>query len=202
MYKRQQLSTFIFCFLGLYGSGQVSYSETVIAFQDSLNELQRNTNTTQLLEEDRASFQGLNFFPINSDFVIEATLELEHDPHIFKLTYSNDPNVPQYMSYGTVHFTLKAHEYALHVYQNVEWMSDSSRKNFIFLPFKDWTNGPQSYGGGRFIWLCLPDEGNTVTIDFNKSFNPPCAYNYYMACPLIPESNQIETEVLAGIMTY
>ena len=41
-----------------------------------------------------------------------------------------------------------------------------------------------------------------ITVDFNKSYNPPCAYNYYLACPLIPESNYIETEIRAGVLAF
>ena len=203
MNLRQLQSTLIIGIFSLNGfAQQLSHAETVKAFQDSLNAIQKDSLTTQLLPEERASFEGLDFFPISEEFIVKAQLELDPDPHTFKLTYSNEPNVPVFISYGTLSFNLKGKEYHLHVYQKEEWVNDADHKSVLFLPFKDWTNGPQSYGGGRFMHLNLPERGDSITIDFNLSFNPPCAYNYYMACPLIPESNQIETEILAGIMTY
>ena len=202
MFKRQLLSTYLFTALCFCLSAQDSYQESIMAFQDSLNNIQLDTSTSQILAEERASFEGLNFFPINEEYIIEAALVRDHDTHVFKLTYSNEPDVPHYLSYGTLNFNFKGQFYSLHVYQNVEWVEDENKKNLLFLPFKDWTNGPESYGGGRFMHLRVLDEQESVLIDFNKSFNPPCAYNYYMACPLIPESNHIETEVFAGIKTY
>ena len=178
------------------------YEQKTKAYQDSINAVQANPKTTQIIEEEFAQFTGLHFFPISTAFVINATLEESKTHETFKLTYSDDPDVPVYVIYGKVNFTLNGQKYELSVYQNKEWLNDPAYKSHLFLPFKDWTNGPESYGGGRFMDLRIPAHGDKITLDFNLSYNPPCAYNYYMACPLIPDSNQINTEVSAGILAY
>jgi len=178
------------------------YELKVKAYQDSMNHVQSNPKTTQIIEEEFDQFTGLHFFPISTAFVVNAILEESKTHETFKLTYSDDPDVPVYVIYGTVNFTLNGQEYKLGVYQNKKWLDDPVYKSHLFLPFKDWTNGPESYGGGRFMDLRIPDHGDKISLDFNLSYNPPCAYNYYMACPLIPDSNQINTEVSAGIMAY
>jgi len=178
------------------------YEQKTKAYQDSINAVQANPKTTQIIEEEFAQFTGLHFFPISTAFVINATLVESKTHETFKLTYSDDPDVPVYVIYGKVNFTLNGQKYELSVYQNKEWLNDPAYKSHLFLPFKDWTNGPESYGGGRFMDLRIPAHGDKITLDFNLSYNPPCAYNYYMACPLIPDSNQINTEVSAGILAY
>ena len=162
----------------------------------------QNPETTLILEEDFASFDSIDFFPIDLDYRVLATLKKTEDKEIFRLTYSDDPDVPVLVKYGELHFILNGEECTLNVYQNESWIDDPQMKENLFLPFTDWTNGPVSYGGGRFIDLKIPSSGNEIELDFNKSYNPPCAYNYYLACPLIPESNYIEAEVNAGILAF
>jgi len=162
----------------------------------------QNPETTLILEEDFASFDSIDFFPIDLDYRVLATLKKTEDKEIFRLTYSDDPDVPVLVKYGELHFILNGEECTLNVYQNESWIDDPQMKENLFLPFTDWTNGPVSYGGGRFIDLKIPSSGNEIELDFNKSYNPPCTYNYYLACPLIPESNYIEAEVNAGILAF
>jgi len=178
------------------------YFDKVKAFQESLNSVQSNQETTQIIAEEFPDFTGLEFFDIDERYRVKARLELSNDPHEFKLTYSDAPDVPIYINYGVLYFTLDDVDYSLNVYQNKAWLQDKINKTHLFLPFKDWTNGPVSYGGGRFINLNIPESGDIIIVDFNLSYNPPCAYNYYMACPLIPEANQIEREIHAGILAY
>ena len=72
-------------------------------------------------------------------------------------------------------------------------------KDHLFLPFRDLTNDVETYIGGRYIDLTIP-KGNKITIDFNKAYNPYCAYNYTdYSCPIVPEENKLQTRVLAGI---
>ena len=74
----------------------------------------------------------------------------------------------------------------------------------MFLPFLDETNGKTSYGGGRFIDVLTTDEetDGTITIDFNKAYNPYCAYSDRYSCPITPRNNFIAIEINAGVMTY
>jgi len=73
----------------------------------------------------------------------------------------------------------------------------------LFLPFNDTTNGADSYGGGRYIDLKIPsEESKTIRIDFNKSYNPYCAYNAKYSCPIPPKENDLPIAILAGVKAY
>jgi uncharacterized protein (DUF1684 family) len=68
--------------------------------------------------------------------------------------------------------------------------------------FGDYTNGNKTYGAGRFLYAKKPKEGNKVVLDFNKSYNPPCAFTDFATCPLPPEQNKLSFEVVAGELKY
>ena len=72
-------------------------------------------------------------------------------------------------------------------------------KDHLFVPFKDWTNGEESYGGGRYIDLKTGDiTDGKITIDFNKCYNPWCAYSDGYNCPIPPVENHFELKIEAG----
>lgn len=71
----------------------------------------------------------------------------------------------------------------------------------LFLIFADRTNGKETYGAGRFLYAAAPVEGRTV-VDFNKAYNPPCAFNAYSTCPLPPPENRLDVAVPAGEKKY
>src|ERR1039457_7672851 len=67
-----------------------------------------------------------------------------------------------------------------------------------FLIFADETNGEETYGAGRFLYTALPDSNGKVILDFNKAYNPPCAFTKYATCPLPPKDNYLHLKVTAG----
>ncbi len=68
----------------------------------------------------------------------------------------------------------------------------------LFVIFADETSGLETYGGGRFLYLQKPDKQGMVTIDFNKAFNPPCAFTRFATCPLPPRENFLTVRIAAG----
>lgn len=72
----------------------------------------------------------------------------------------------------------------------------------LFIVFADSTSGAQTYGGGRFLYASIPSEGNTVILDFNKAYNPPCAFTEYATCPLPPDQNKLPVLITAGEKNY
>jgi uncharacterized protein (DUF1684 family) len=80
-------------------------------------------------------------------------------------------------------------------------MQESDYRDYLFLPFIDQTNGEETYGGGRYVDLRIP-EGDTLIIDFNKAYNPYCAYNKKYSCPLVPAVNELKTSVTAGVKAF
>ena len=74
-------------------------------------------------------------------------------------------------------------------------------KDYLFLPFTDPTNGVTTYGGGRYLDLMIPAT-KVVQLDFNKAYNPYCAYSGNYSCPIPPEENHLEIEIKAGVKKY
>ena len=75
--------------------------------------------------------------------------------------------------------------------------------NLLFLPFNDSSNGKTSYGGGRFIDIEIPENSSkSIIIDFNKAYNPYCAYNHKYSCPIPPKENLLVIPIAAGVKAY
>ena len=103
-----------------------------------------------------------------------------------------------YDLYGIATFDLEGITYKVNVYQSHRLRSLPGFRDHLFFPFKDLTNGEDTYGGGRYIDLTIP-KGDKIVIDFNKAYNPYCAYTSGYSCPIPPRENYIEHEIKAGI---
>lgn len=171
--------------------------QSVIDFQAELNEYYRNPESSPLVKEDLAQFEALPFFEYNPNWCIEAKLVRTPDEKPFKMPTSTD-RLPWYVKYGQLHFTVDGKSFVLDVFQNLDLAKNPLYKNKLFLPFTDLTSGVETYGGGRYIDLDMTD-GDTMIVDFNKSYHPLCAYNYKYSCPIPPEQNNLEVRVIAGV---
>ena len=72
----------------------------------------------------------------------------------------------------------------------------------LFLVFGDRTNGHGSYGAGRFLYAPRPGADGRLVLDFNRSYNPPCAFTLFATCPLPPAENRLDLAVTAGEKAY
>lgn len=106
--------------------------------------------------------------------------------------------LPTYEKYGEAIFELNGKTITLSIYQSHDLRETEKYKNHLFLPFTDLTNGHETYGGGRYLNLSIP-TGDTIVIDFNKAYNPLCAYNAKYYCPIPPKSNALQLPIQAGI---
>ena len=80
-------------------------------------------------------------------------------------------------------------------------LGDEESDSLWFL-FADRTSGRETYGAGRFLYSDGMPEGGRVVVDFNKAYNPPCAFNEYSTCPLPPQANRMDLFVTAGEKDY
>ncbi len=177
-----------------------SYNEEIKAYQDTMNIEFADTSQSPLTREDIVHFKKLDFFPIDSTYKITANFKLAMGEIPFPMK-TTTARRPMYVKYGEVHFVFKGVECKLNVYQNLDLIKKEGYKDYLFLPFTDLTNGFESYGGGRYIDLRIPD-GDTIIIDFNKNYNPYCAYNHKYSCPIPPEENNLNVEIKAGVKTF
>tara|TARA_R110002049_G_scaffold308939_1_gene515018 strand:+ start:5821 stop:6384 length:564 start_codon:yes stop_codon:yes gene_type:complete len=169
-------------------------------FQRTLNAEYKDATTSPLKDKDRKDFEGLDFFKFDSTYVVKATLKRTPDTEFFEMKTTTD-RVSKERVYGILSFTLKGKDYQLNMYQGQENMQTTGLEDYLFLPFLDETNGLESYGGGRYIDARIP-ESDTMIIDFNKAYNPYCAYNEKYSCPIVPRQNYLKTRVEAGVKVF
>lgn len=173
------------------------YIAEIEQHRDSINKLFRNEETSPLTNDDRKVFKGLDFFPADSSYRVRAEfIRTANEKPFLMPTTTERKSV--YTKYGELHFKLLNKDHKLNVYQNTEIILTEGYEDYLFLPFTDLTNGEQTYGGGRYIDMRIP-KNDTITIDFNKAYNPYCTYNKKYSCPIVPGENDLDIEVRAGV---
>jgi uncharacterized protein (DUF1684 family)/peptide deformylase len=153
------------------------------------------------LRKDQVEF--IKFFPVNPDYVVTAEVEPLFNEQTFRMpTYDGTSN--EYKRYGILHFELNGQKVALTAYQSVALFQNPTYKNHLFVPFMDNTNGDATYEGGRYLDLSLEDiKDGKIKIDFNKAYNPYCAYSNGYRCPQPPKENILTGITIdAGEMKY
>ncbi|MEO8069691.1 MAG: DUF1684 domain-containing protein [Flavobacteriales bacterium] len=151
-----------------------------------------------LKSEDRAHFEHLERFAPDRTYRVEAVFKQVQKAEPFAMKTST-ARLPQYKVHGTLTFTLGGQEFTLPVYESAT--PDPNYPGYLFLPFTDLTNGEETYGGGRYLDLQAP-LGPVVVVDFNKAYNPYCAYSDRYSCPIPPIENHVDAQVRAGVLKF
>ncbi|MGY8942868.1 MAG: DUF1684 domain-containing protein [Flavobacteriales bacterium] len=172
-------------------------------YQQKLNASYKDASTSPLKKKDLKGFKGLDFFPVDSTFIVIATLVKTKNAPTFEMATTTDRK-PLYKEYGTLNFTLKGTACELTIYRSQDDLRDEKYKDYLFLPFTDATSSNESYGGGRYMDVMTTSENTdgTIELNFNNTYNPYCAYNAKYSCPLTPRKNHLEIEIKAGIMVF
>ena len=169
--------------------------KTVYRWQINKNEYFLDPNTSPLRSKEKKRFNGLNFFTPDSKYQVKALFRESFNRDTIQMKTTTGSVVFEIL-YGNLFFELNNREYVLPVYREV-----GTENNYVFLPFTDLTNGDLTYGGGRYLDLAFPLNEN-VLIDFNKAYNPYCAYNPKYSCPLVPSRNHLDIAILAGEKSF
>ncbi|WP_419868640.1 DUF1684 domain-containing protein [Chryseobacterium sp. CT-SW4] len=168
-------------------------------FQEELNAEYLNPKETPLRGDNFTSFKGHPFFPFDKKYRITATFIPTEDARPFEIPTSSAKS-KSYREYGKANFSIDGQSYTLTLYQSMDLLKQEKYKDYLFLPFRDATNGKETYGGGKYMDLKIP-KGTTIVLDFNQSYQPFCAYNAYdYNCPIVPEENKLPVEIRAGVM--
>jgi uncharacterized protein (DUF1684 family) len=190
------MKTFLLLFICFTTFG---YSQT---YKDSIIELRIihtgeliDTSTHILSLEEIADFQGLAYFDVDSNFRITANFTKSIGKK-FKMPTSTDRK-PIYRRYGYVEFYIGLEKQTLTVYQNMALRRQKEYKNYLFIPFRDASSNHETYGGGRYLDLQIPD-GNKTILDLNTVYNPYCVYSHRYSCPIPPAENTLKLSILAG----
>ncbi|MHB8678986.1 MAG: DUF1684 domain-containing protein [Rudaea sp.] len=142
----------------------------------------------------RTHFAGIDYFPIDKNWRVVAKWEAYDPPHEVE-----EPNilgqVDKVVVPGAAVFERDGKSYRLEPV--IETPGDTN----LFLTFGDRTNGHETYGASRMLYTDPPRDGKIV-IDFNKAYNPPCAFTPYATCPLPTAQNRLKLRVTAGEKKY
>jgi uncharacterized protein (DUF1684 family) len=158
--------------------------------------------TSRFNVEERAMFtvKGLQYFDPDKDYRVVAEFVADTSTPVFQMPTTTERK-PNYRIYGYLHFIVKDTLCKLTAYQNMDFKNSPAYDNTLFLPFMDNTNGLYTYGGGRYLDINIP-ESDTCILDFNRAYNPYCAYSARWSCPLVPFENDLSISILAGEKSY
>jgi uncharacterized protein (DUF1684 family) len=156
-------------------------------------------NSSPLKADD---LKNLNFFEADSTYKVTAKVKVLENETIFKMP-TFDGSSKLFKRYAEISFQLNKKDYILYLYKSIALLNNPTYKDYLFLPFTDETNDKTTYNGGRYIDLTINDiKNNEVELDFNKAYNPYCAYSDGYKCPIPPNENNLLTAINAGEMKY
>ena len=154
----------------------------------------KNHQRSPLTPNEKRYFKRIKYFPFDPQYVFSGQIERYvlhiNNPKYYATFLTNKGTNKRYLRYGKFHFKLDGREYMLEIYKSI--LSDT-----LFIPFKDKTNGKESYEGGRYIDAEI-QPGYMMVLDFNMAYHPSCAYNEKFICVLPPRENTLEIEIKAG----
>jgi uncharacterized protein len=158
-------------------------------------------NTDQRFREDpespvpadkKSTLLPLRYYPVNASFSVPASLKLSNDRPVFEMPTSTG-TIRRMQLVGSLQFTLNGQPQSLGAFVEEGTQEIES----LFVPFADLTTGTETYPAGRYLDLS-PTTTGYYTIDFNRAYNPYCAYNSTYECPYPPPSNRLKIAVTAG----
>ncbi len=175
------------CLLAGQAQGQ-TYRDSLIQYRQ-----QYVQDMYKVIKEDTAN---ISFYEADERYRIVADIILLKDRKPFPMTTSSG-KTKDAVTYAILHFKAGRKECRLYVYQLLA--QKNKEPEHLFLPFTDLTSGKTSYAGGRYIDLSLSEikEGK-ILLDFNKAYNPYCAFTTGYNCPIPPAENRLPVAIKAG----
>lgn len=176
-------------------AGAQTYRDSIAAY--------RKQYVKELLEDARspikkADTRYMHFFDADATYRVWADVQLTPGSKPFLINTHSTKQKP-FKEYAVLTFKVKDTTLTLHVYQSVDLVSGKPASDDLFVPFTDLTNYETTYAGGRYIDLKTTDivDGRLV-LDFNKCYNPYCAFADGYSCPIPPEENALHVNIMAG----
>lgn len=142
----------------------------------------------------RANFAGLTYFPVDASWRVQGKLEAYVPSKVIPIVNVLGM-IDNMTSPGVLVFEIRGKEYRL------DPVLEKGSKQ-LFVIFADQTSARETYGAGRYLYVDPPDAYGKVIIDFNKAYNPPCAFTKFATCPLPPRQNRLATRIDAGEKKY
>ncbi len=180
-------------------SQQSSYQQEINVHRTHLNTLFKSKRKSPLPKAEISKFKGLPFFKIQEKHKIKAKLTYTFNSPINYIQNTNG-QTEAYQQYALASFSLDGKKLSLSIYQSMALKNKRGYENYLFIPFTDESNGKTTYSGGRYLDTIIPkNPTGYIILDFNKAYNPYCAYNKNYICPIPPKNNHLNMEILAGV---
>ncbi len=188
----------LFVNVGHYAGGQ-TYADSILQY--------RKQYIADLISDARSPIKpsqvkGMNFFKPDRTYRVLGTVKETPGSKPFMIETHSGKKKP-FREYGTVTFTVNDTIATLHIYQSIDLIKDAAHKDDLFIPFTDGSTYDYTYGGGRYLDLSIKDiNDGTVLLDFNKCYNPYCAYADGYSCPIPPVENRLPMSIKAGELMF
>ncbi|GJM61925.1 DUF1684 domain-containing protein [Persicobacter diffluens] len=167
-----------------------TYLASISEHRSKQNDFFKNSEQSPLTEEQKKSFQHLDYFPAQTDFCLQAKVNRTFSNETIAVQTSSG-KAKTYFPYAYLEFEIQKQPFKLLALQ------PTAHPDMLLVAFTDNTTGHETYGAGRYIEIPLPKE-DLITLDFNKAFNPYCAYSDGWSCPIPPLENHLNIPVTAG----
>lgn len=172
-----------------------TYEQQIAAHRDAYKQAFLDEENSPLEKQD---LPFLDFYPANSSYLVTATFTRIEDSIGFDMK-THSGKLKPYVVYGKLEFELQGNLQQLFLYQSVTLRTQKGLEDYLFVPFTDLTSGNETYGGGRYLDFSMKDIfSNKLILDFNKAYNPYCAYKGGYSCPIPPKENFLNLKVEAG----
>jgi len=175
------------------------YKKEILSYRLSQHKALTEGDDSPLTVEES---DAIDHFLPDPAYRVMADLVMTKDAKPFTIsTYSGTQK--SYLEYAKANFKIKGKSKSLLIYRDLKMIKIPGFNQKLFVMYKDLTNGDSTYGGGRYLYLDMKDViDGRVVIDFNKSFNPYCAYSDGYNCPIPPIENHLDIMIRAGEMDF
>jgi uncharacterized protein len=182
---------------------QISFAQKNNSYSFLIKEYQKNyTSSHEVVKGNNRKF--FRFFTADEKYKVKCNFEKSTDTAAVIMKTSGT-KIPQkdFVRYGKLSFTINDTLLTLTVYRSKALQNNPQYGRYLFIPFTDVTSGIETYGSGRYIDIFTTDIKNSlVEIDFNKAYNPYCAYSKDYNCPIPPRENYLPVVIKAGEKTF
>jgi uncharacterized protein (DUF1684 family) len=168
-----------------------SYIADLVAERDDKDRQFRASPGEPVPADKMATLLPLKYYPVDPAYAVPAALQLSDQRPVFEMPTSTG-TLRRYQLVGNLAFTFNGQEHTLGAFVPAGEPIQS-----LFVPFADLTTGTDTYPAGRYLDV-HPTATGFYTIDFNRAYNPYCAYNLSYECPFPPPSNRLNVPILAG----
>lgn len=175
-------------------------ADAVIADRKAKNEDFRTENSP-LPPEEWEHFPGLKYYEPSETYFIKAVLDVAAKPDTVQIAATQSNDVRTMLRYGVFRFTVDGKACTLTAYKHTG-PAAVRYPTLLFVPFQDETTGNETYHAGRYLDVEMQTGTTEYYLDFNRAYNPYCAYNESYSCPLVPSENILPVAIRAGEKNY